>query len=136
MCIIQYQLEPNKKRYPLRKESCKIIALYRKSKKNIPKIVKFVYICKEQAPYNEIKGALPTNLDGYEHVYKNCVLIDNLCTIQTILCHRFYNNDNARFFFFKTVEIRRMEGGGIKWSITRKGKTMVMSGWKWDNRQK
>jgi hypothetical protein len=52
MSIIQYQLEPNNKGYFSRKESSKIIALYRKSKINIPKIIKFVYICEEQVPYN------------------------------------------------------------------------------------
>jgi hypothetical protein len=68
-------------------------------------------------------------------VYKNCVLINNQCTIHAILCHRFYNNDNARLYFSTTKEIYRMGGGVVKRGITKKRKTMVMSGWKWNNWQ-
>jgi hypothetical protein len=108
MSIIQYQLEPNKNGYLSRKESSIIIALYRKAKINIPKKIKFVYVCQEQVPYNEVKGTLPSNLDGYECLYKNCVLINNLCTIHAILCHRFYDNENANLFFSKSKKIHEM----------------------------
>jgi hypothetical protein len=50
-------------------------------------------------PYNEIKNTLPTNLDKYECIYKNCVLINNPCIIHAILCHRFYTMIMQDFSF-------------------------------------
>jgi hypothetical protein len=77
MSFPKFDLSPKTKGYLSKKESEKIIMLYRSLNFNVPKVVKYVYIRLE--------------LDSYEELSKNCVLIDRDYKFCGILVLNFYS---------------------------------------------
>jgi hypothetical protein len=93
MSFPKFDLSPKTKGYLSKKESEKIIMLYRSLNFNVPKVVKYVYIRLEVVPYFETKCTIPTleDLDSYEELSKNCVLIDRDYKFCGILVLNFYS---------------------------------------------
>jgi hypothetical protein len=79
--------------------------LYKLLNFNVPKVVKYIYICDEVIPYFQTKYTIPIleDLDIYEELSKNCVLIDRDCTICSNLVLNFYNvEENLNFYQLAT----------------------------------
>lgn len=130
--IINFNLPPSVEGYLISKKSKEVISILRSQKINIPKQVKKVYVCKENIPYTEVNGTLPDNLEGFTCLQQNCVLIDDSCNILGILVHNFYENQIATGLFDKVHNIYKT-GGEVNRGKTKKGKRMVMCGYRWDN---
>ena len=73
-----------------------------------------------------------SNLEGFTCFYQNCVLVDSSCTIFGILVHNFYNNKIAKGLFDKVITIYR-KGGEVSRGKTKKGRRIIMCGYRWDN---
>jgi hypothetical protein len=114
------------------RKSMEITFLLRQQKVNIPQQVKEFFVCKEKVPCSEVNGTLLDSLEGLTCLYENCVLIDSSCTILGVLVHNFCNGEIAKSLFDKVNAIYRTRGA-VKKGDTKKGRRMVVCGYKWDN---
>jgi Na+-translocating ferredoxin:NAD+ oxidoreductase RnfC subunit len=90
---------------------------------NVPRIVKYIYICDEVVPYSQTKHTIPTleDLDSYEELTKNYVLVDIDCRICGILVLNFYSTEENLIFYQQAADIFEREGGKKKNGCVKRG---------------
>jgi hypothetical protein len=74
--------------------------LYRLLNFNVPRVVKYIYICNEVVLYSQTKYTILTleDLDNYEKLLKNCVLVNRDSKICCILVLNFYSAEENLIF--------------------------------------
>jgi hypothetical protein len=116
MSFPKFDLNLETKGYLSKKDSEKIIMLYRSLNFNVPRVVKYVYICDKVVLYSETECTIPTlkDLDSYEELSKNCVLVDRDCRICSILVLNFYSVEENLIFYQHAANIFESGGGKKK----------------------